>query len=48
MSEYFNWLLQKSTDLEPYCLQRQGISGFSRTMVNLTFTALLVNSAGDK
>ena len=29
-----NWLLQKSTDLDLHCLQRQGISGFSRTWVN--------------
>ena len=26
--------LQKPTDLELHCLQRQGISGFSRTRVN--------------
>ena len=26
-----SWLLQKPTDLDLYCLQRQGISGFSRT-----------------
>ena len=29
-----SWLLQKPTDLDLYCLQRQGISGFSRTKVN--------------
>ena len=28
------WLLQKPTDLDLHCLQRQGISGFSRTRVN--------------
>ena len=28
-----SWLLQKPTDLDLHCLQRQGISGFSRTMV---------------
>ena len=28
-----SWLLQKSTDLDLHCLQRQGISGFSRTRV---------------
>ena len=26
-----NWILQKPTDLDLHCLQRQGISGFSRT-----------------
>ena len=30
-----SWLLQKPTDLDLHCLQRQGISGFSRTRVNL-------------
>ena len=29
-----SWLLQKPTDLELHCLQRQGRSGFSRTRVN--------------
>ena len=29
-----SWLLQKPTDLALHCLQRQGISGFSRTRVN--------------
>ena len=29
-----NWLLQKPTDLDLHCFQRQGISGFSRTRVN--------------
>ena len=28
-----SWLLQKPTDLVVHCLQRQGISGFSRTRV---------------
>ena len=28
------WLLQKPSDLDLHCLQRQGISGFSRTRVN--------------
>ena len=28
-----SWLLQKPTDLDLHCLQRQGISGFSRTRV---------------
>ena len=30
-----NMLLQKPTDLDLLCLQRQGISGFSRTRVNI-------------
>ena len=29
-----SWLLQKPADLDLHCLQRQGISGFSRTRVN--------------
>ena len=31
-----SWLLQKPTDLDLHCLQRQGISGFSRTRVKCT------------
>ena len=30
-----SWLLKKPTDLDLHCLQRQGISGFSRTRVNI-------------
>ena len=30
-----SWLLQKPTDLDLHCLQRQGISGLSRTRVNI-------------
>ena len=30
-----SWLLQKPTDLDLHCLQRQGISGFSRTRVKI-------------
>ena len=30
-----SWLLQKPTDLDLHCLQRQGISGFSRTRDNM-------------
>ena len=30
-----SWLLQKPTDPDLHCLQRQGISGFSRTRVNI-------------
>ena len=29
------WLLQKPTDLDLHCLQRKGISGFSRTRVKI-------------
>ena len=32
-----SWLLQKPTDLDLHCLQRQAISGFSRTRVNLVW-----------
>ena len=28
---------QLATDLDLYCLQRQGISGFSKTRVNILF-----------
>ena len=30
-----SWLLQKPADLDLHCLQRQGISGYSRTSINL-------------
>ena len=30
-----SWLLQKPTDLDLHCLQRQGISGLSRTRVSI-------------
>ena len=33
MQIQISWLLQKPTDLDLYCLQRQGISRFSRTRV---------------
>ena len=36
-----SWLLQKPTDLDLHCLQRQGISGLSRTRVKI-FSNLLV------
>ena len=32
-----SWLLQKPTDLDLHCLQRQGISGLSRTRVKIRF-----------
>ena len=34
MQMQISWLLQKPTDLDLHCLQRKGISGFSRTRVN--------------
>ena len=34
-----SWLLQKPTDLDLLCLQRQDISGFSRTRVNINDNA---------
>ena len=34
MQIQISWLLQKPSDLDLHCLQRQGISGFSRTRVN--------------
>ena len=33
MQIQISWLLQKPTDLDLHCLQRQGISGFSRSRV---------------
>ena len=33
MQIQISWLLKKPTDLDLHCLQRQGISGFSRTWV---------------
>ena len=34
MQILISWLLQKPTDLDLHCLQRQDISGFSRNRVN--------------
>ena len=42
MQNQISWLLQKPTDLDLHCFQRQDISGFSRTRVNLRETRLLV------
>ena len=36
-----SWLLQP-TDLDLHCLQRQGISGFSRTRVNAVLLFLKI------
>ena len=38
-----SWLLKKPTDLDLHCLQRQGLSGFSRTRVNNTLTNNIVS-----
>ena len=35
MQIQISWLLQKPTDLDLHCLQKQGISRFSRTRVNI-------------
>ena len=35
MQILISWLLQKPTDLDLHCLQRQGISRFSRTTINV-------------
>ena len=35
MQIQISWLLQKPTDLDLHCLQRQSISGFSRTRVKI-------------
>ena len=35
LASLISWLLQKPADLDLHCLQRQGISGFSRTRVNI-------------
>ena len=36
-----SWLLQKPTDLDLHCLQRQGISGLSRTRVNIEHLSVI-------
>ena len=40
MQIQISWLLQKPTDLDLHCLQRQDISGFSRTRVKLQIGSL--------
>ena len=44
MQIQISWLLKKPTDLDLHCLQKQGISGFSRTRVNV----LTVLACGDR
>ena len=39
MQIQISWLLQKPTDLDLHCLQRQSISGFRRTRVNLPLSS---------
>ena len=41
MQIQISWLLQKPIDLDLHCLQRQCISGFSKTRVNYTIKALI-------
>ena len=36
MQIQISWLLQKPIDLDLHCLQRRGISGFSRTRVKVS------------
>ena len=41
MQIQISWLLKKPTDLDIHCLQRQGISGYSRTTVKLAGKTVL-------
>ena len=47
MQIQISWLLQKPADLDLHCLQRQGISGFSRTRVNGHYYKTLHNGQND-
>ena len=40
-----SWLLQKPTDLYLHCLQRQGISGLSRTRVKLIARIIILQGS---
>ena len=42
MQIQISWLLKKPTDLDLHCLQSQGISGFSRTRVNIPARARIL------
>ena len=42
MQIQISWLLQKPTDLDLHCLQRQGISAFSRTRVKLNHNQIVL------
>ena len=41
MQIQISWLLQKPTDLDLHCLQRQGISGFNMTTVKFYVICIL-------
>ena len=46
INSHFQWQtvqiqIRKPTDLDPHCLQMQGLSGFSRTRVNITKVLLM-------
>ena len=43
-----SWLLQKPTDLDLHCLQRQGVSVFSRTRVKLSIGTGLSQQSSDQ
>ena len=43
MQTQISWLLQKPTDLDLHCSQRQGISGFSRTRVKISLLGCKAN-----
>ena len=40
-----SWLLQKPTDMDLHCLQRRGISGFSRTRVKMPWPLLIFSGS---
>ena len=46
MQFQISWLLQKPTDLDLHCLQKQGISVFSRTRVKMS-RPFLIDSKSD-
>ena len=37
-----SWLLKKPSDLDPHCLQKHGLSRFSRTRININLVCLFV------
>ena len=43
MQIQISWLLMKPTDLDLHCLQRQGISGFSKTRKKFDFSSSVFN-----
>ena len=46
MQIQISWLLQKPTDLALHCLQRQSISGFSRTRLRIVFVQRHIHPYG--